>query len=225
MALEDDCSEANAQHFNMLGAALDYANTGWPVFPLRGKIPLTNHGFKEATTDEAQIRAWWTKWPEAGIGGVTGAASRCVVLDLDPRHGSDRSIAELEAKHGVPPVTPWSRTGGGGKHLIYQHPGGVIGNRAGIFLGVDVKGDGGYIVLPPSFHPSGKRYSWGQDTTIPLAPMPAWLTEALTPKPRRTQPASEFNRNGTSERYGERALREECAEVRACRARGHCDTL
>ena len=99
-----------------LTAALDYARRGWPVIPLhtltadgcscRGecssvaKHPRTEHGLKDATTDKETIRRWWQEWPDANVGVVAGAASGLVVLDVDPRHGGDESLRELEEQHG-----------------------------------------------------------------------------------------------------------------------------
>ena len=105
--------------------ALEYANRGIRIFPLRprDKRPLTTHGFKEATADEAQILEWWDKWPDANIGLVTGAISGCWVLDLD-----GDADALLNARNIALPQTPTSRTGGGGKHILFKHPGRVVPN-------------------------------------------------------------------------------------------------
>ena len=100
--------------------ALEYASRGWPVFPVHvpagggcscgnpgcehvGKHPRTQHGLLDATTDEATIRQWWTDWPDANIGFATGAASGIVVLDIDPRHGGDKTLAGWERQHGLLP--------------------------------------------------------------------------------------------------------------------------
>src|ERR1035437_8572538 len=89
----------------MLRAALDYAAHGVPVFPCgpRAKEPITEHGFKDATTDDSQVREWWTKWPLANIGIPTGAVSGIVALDIDP--GGDESLADLRRQYGPPPET------------------------------------------------------------------------------------------------------------------------
>jgi hypothetical protein len=162
-------------------AALNYARRGLPVFPVHGKLPLTEHGFKDATTDSETIRDWWRRWPDANIALPTGTASRLVVLDIDPRHGGDKSLMALEAKHGSLPETLESRTGGGGRHLFFALGNGQdIRNSAGkLGSGLDVRGDGGYIVAPPSVHPETKQpYVWTNKIKPVLAP--AWLVQALS---------------------------------------------
>jgi Bifunctional DNA primase/polymerase, N-terminal len=91
------------------------------------------------------------------VGIVTGEISNLVVLDFDPQHDGNASIERLERQIAPLPVTVEVTTGGGGRHLYFAHPGGLVRNRAGLAQGVDVRGDGGYIVAPPSVHPSGRR--------------------------------------------------------------------
>ncbi len=104
---------------NMKRAAEWYANKGFPVFPLKPgqKEPFTAHGFKDATTDAAQIQRWWERWPTANIGMPTGAVTELLVLDLDPRNGGPADRAELVNQFGSVPVTAEAITGGGGRHL------------------------------------------------------------------------------------------------------------
>ena len=157
-----------------------------------GKHPRPGGWEREATTDPAQIAAWWRRWPRAGVGVVTGRESAVVVVDLDARHGGEESLDLLEARHGRLPATVECLTGGGGRHLYFAHPGpGVpIANLQDGSLfggGVDIRGDGGFAVAPPTLHASGRRYTWewssGPDTT-PLAPLPDWLLRRLTgPRP------------------------------------------
>ena len=137
-------------------AALDYAARGVPVFPLvpRGKTPLTPHGFKDATKDLAQIEAWWTQHPNANIGMPTGSVSGLDVIDVDPRNGGDASLAALTGL----PETPCTLTGGGGIHLFLAHDPTVKHHAQGLGDGIDVQSTGGYVVLPPSIHPSGEAY-------------------------------------------------------------------
>ncbi len=164
-----------------LAAALAYAGRGWSVVPLvpREKRPLiawTPHQEKPAAEDE--VRTWFSRWPGANVGVVTGAVSGLVVLDIDPQHDGEESLAKLEAEHGPLPGTTMAVTGGGGRHLYFIHPGGVVRNKVGLAPGVDLRGDGGLIVAPPSIHPSGGRYAWapGHDpNAAPPARMPAWL--------------------------------------------------
>jgi len=164
-------------------AALAYARAGFPVFPVRGKIPATDHGFKDATRDEETIRRWWAANPGAGIGVPMGAVSGLVVLDVDPRHGGDASLEKLLAEHGLLPRGPVVRTGGGGEHRYFAHPGGHLPPVHGFRPGLDLQGDGSYVVAPPSPHASGGTYEW----VVPLIGgprpplLPAWLLRAAPP--------------------------------------------
>jgi hypothetical protein len=192
----------------LLKAALHYARMGWPVFPLHSpykngcscgnskctniaKHPRTVHGFKDATTDEKQIRKWWKKWPKANIGIRTGVESGIVVLDVDAQHGGARSLQLLEKAHGGLLPCPTVRTGGGGRHKYLSHPGVPIKSKTGIAPGLDIRGDGGYVVAPPSRHSSGKRYEWSEhahldQTVIPL--LPQWLQELVAePAPKHSK--------------------------------------
>ena len=132
----------------------------WPVFPCRvkGKEPLTPHGFKDATCDETQIRAWWTQWPNANIATPTGLG--WWVLDVDPRNGGKESLEVLTEKHGRLPDTLQQMTGGDGRHYCFATVKGVRIGCGTIAPGLDYKGEGGYILLAPSIHPNGKAYTW-----------------------------------------------------------------
>lgn len=171
----------------LLRAAIDYASAGWAVFPVapRAKTPLTSNGFKAATTDAARIREWWAKTPAANIGLDCGK-SGLVVIDLDRRGDKDGFAEwdELVERQHLPARTYTSLTGGGGRHLLFKAPPGVeIKNSAGkLAPGIDVRGVGGYIVLPPSIHPSGKPYQWA-DEFAQIEPLPEPLIEALTREP------------------------------------------
>jgi len=163
--------------------ALGHAARGWPVIPVqpRGKRPLVRwKRFQREVPDTAQIRAWWERWPEANVAIVTGSLSGLIVIDVDPRHGGDQSLAALEERHGALPRTLEAETGGGGRHLYFAHPGGILGNRVGLQPGIDVRGDGGCVVSPPSVHASGRRYAWakgrGPDDVEPVA-APPWLLD------------------------------------------------
>jgi hypothetical protein len=185
----------------MLDAALRYAGRGLPVFPLwpvlpfkygftcacgktircdsPGKHPiphLTPNGLKHATTDERTIKDWWTVQLDANIAIATGAV---IVIDIDPRHGGDRSLVELERTNCELPPTWRVHTGGGGKHIYLAAPPEItIKNSAGqLGAGIDVRGHGGYVVAPPSKHKSGGKYEWAAGKDI--APMPEWLITAL----------------------------------------------
>jgi hypothetical protein len=166
-----------------LRSALKYRELGWEPFPLKegAKEPLTEHGYLDATRDEKQIVRWWTKWPNANIGVPTGLLFW--VLDVDPRHGGDESLRMLIYKHGPLPDTIQQQTGGGGRHYLFLQPDQrEIGCHTAILPGLDVKGFGGYIVVPPSIHPSGNPYVWdGADRleNQPILPAPAWLLDLL----------------------------------------------
>jgi hypothetical protein len=147
-------------HVDHLAAALRYASQGVPVFPLapRSKFPLISaandgHGLHDATTDAAQIQAWWTAHPNANIGLRTGVAFD--VIDLD----SEAAVDALEsARAGRDRISGPVVATGKGFHYFVLPTG--LGNRAGVLPGVDYRGAGGYVVAPPSVHPSGTRYRW-----------------------------------------------------------------
>lgn len=160
-------------------AALALAARGLAVFPLHtpkpdgacdcrracdnvGKHPRTKNGWKDATTDSAQVEKWWTTWRNANIGIACGP-SGLVVLDVDPRHGGDESLADLRGVHGEDWLdTVTAITGGGGQHYLYRAPDVPrIANSAGVLgPGLDIRGDGGYIVAPPSRHETLNLYEW-----------------------------------------------------------------
>lgn len=146
-------------------AAVWWAERGFAVFPLqpRGKDPLDgSHGFKDATRDVATLRKWWSRAPEMNIGLSLGAPSGGVfALDLDAHdEGADGrdTLAEWEAEHGDLPDTLEVRTGSGGIHLLFRSDS-TVRPSANAQMAVDVRGDGSYIVAPPSVHPNGVRYA------------------------------------------------------------------
>ena len=155
-----------SEYPSMYDAAIEYAKKGFAVFPLkyRDKVPLTRNGCKDATTDAAQIKAWWQKYPNANIGLATGAVSQNVFvidLDIDEDCGIDgyHSLEDWQREHGDFPETWTAITGRGGYHMYFRGDG-KIKNRAGIIDGVDIRGNGGYVVAPPSIHKNGRRYEW-----------------------------------------------------------------
>ncbi len=162
-------------------AALDYLARGWSVIPIRAKakrpaVPWKAYQNKCAT--EETVHAWFRRTPDYNVGIVTGALSGLIVLDIDPRHGGNASLRKLEREHGALPDTLESITGGGGRHVYFSHPGGEVRNRVGIVPGIDLRGDGGCIVAPPSVHPSGKPYRWVRGRgpgQVKLARLPDWL--------------------------------------------------
>lgn len=157
--------------------ALYYSRLGLAVFPIkpRSKQPLTEHGLKDASKEPEQIESWWSRWPTANIGIATGAVSGGLVvidLDVDKDKGIDGRVTlrEWEAEHEKLPDNTWLViTGRGGYHYFY-HDTSTVRNRTGIYEGIDIRGDGGYIVAPPSVHPNGNTYEWEQDPMLyPLA--------------------------------------------------------
>ncbi len=160
-------------------AALSYAKRAIPVFPCEpgGKRPLTINGFWDATTDTHRIKAWWARWPAANVGVPTGERSGLLVLDVDLRGGGLESLAALERENGSLPKTARSRTGGGGVHVFFRYPPEKeVRNSAGCLgRGLDVRGEGGYVVVPPSR--TQGVYEW-IDRSYPI--QAAWLLERLS---------------------------------------------
>lgn len=147
-------------------AAVEYINMGLAVFPIKykDKIPLTRNGCKDATTDAAIVKAWWQKYPNANVGIATGLKSGglfVIDLDIDEDKGINgyQTIRDWERKNGILPDTWSSITGRGGYHLFFKSSK-QITNRTGILEGVDIRGEGGYIVAPPSTHANGHKYEW-----------------------------------------------------------------
>ena len=182
----------------MLRAALAYAAMGFAVFPCasRGKAPLTAHGVKDATKDPEAIRALWSAHLGANVGIATGAISGIVVLDIDPRHGGDDTLEALQAQYKMLPETPLVLTGGGGLHYYFKHPGVAVPNSAGrVGAGIDMRGDGGYVIAPRSIHESGSRYLWEVSSRIdeiPPAGIPPWLFKLITETPTSTGEHARF---------------------------------
>lgn len=163
-------------------AALHFAEQGYPVFPLRprSKIPATENGLKDASTDLDQVRRWWGRNPDANIGLVTGPASRCWVLDIDNNKDGEASLRRLEADHGPLPETVETLTGSGGRHVWFRWPRIGPGPRNSasadcLGSGIDVRGEGGYVVAPPSIHPNGRKYECSVDSAEQMAAAPPWL--------------------------------------------------
>lgn len=150
-------------------AALEYAKLGFAVLPLepRGKNPLgilVPHGVKNATTDRGVIKSWWSKAPNANVGIACGAASNgLVVIDIDnhkEHENGEESLAAWSRETGESlPETLTAFSGSGGRHLYYRSDK-KIRNKVGLIPGVDIRGEGGYIVAPPSIHETGGEYRW-----------------------------------------------------------------
>lgn len=182
----------------MLKAALDYARLGWSVIPIepRGKRPLIRwEACQYRRAEVTEVADWFQRWPDANLAVVTGLVSALVVLDLDPRRGADAALTGLERAHGALPETVESQTGGGGRHLYFAHPGEVVPDRVGIAPGVDLHGDGGYVVAPPSLHASGEAYRWLRSPDVcPLSPLPDWLIGGADQGPHHGHPPDHWRR-------------------------------
>lgn len=162
------------------GAAVRLARFGFYVFPCkaREKVPATRNGLSDAKRDLDAITACWSEHPHLNIGVRTGAESGIVVVDVDGDEGWD-SLHALEDEHGELPSTASVTTPRGGQHLYFVHPGSSVKNSVGL-LGpsLDVRGDGGYVLAPPSVGPGGRAYV--VDEQIAPVPMPDWLLEQIT---------------------------------------------
>jgi hypothetical protein len=169
---------ASLQSQSKLVWALEYARHGLHVFPLHsihngrctcgrdcgknaGKHPRVAGGFKAATTNASQIEAWWRKWPDANIGIATGSTSGIVVIDIDGAGGL-AALQSLVAQFGTLPRTLIVKTSRGW-HLYFRAPASGIPIPCSADGGLDVRGDGGYAVAPPSVHVSGHVYEWRTD--------------------------------------------------------------
>lgn len=212
--------------FEDLGVwALRYAAAGVPVVPLyepadtpcgcacgrldckrQGKHPRTPHGLGDASTAPAVVRSWWSRWPTANVGGLTGRVFD--VCDVDGPAGA-AAVAALvgEACHGGGLV----RTGSGGWHLFVTPTG--QGNRVKFMPEVDWRGVGGYVVLPPSRHMSGQAYRWVRPLDVATLPSaPAGLLAALNPP---TAPAVRRPVAIRGDGYADAALTRECERLAA----------
>lgn len=176
-------------------AALALAAGGWSVVPMHdgtglrcscgrprcpsvGKHPrVLWERWMNRRAGPTDLEFWWDRWPEANVGVVTGWVSALVVVDVDPRNGGDETLAALEAEKQALPATITSLTGGGGRHLFFAHPTHLVPSRP-LGPGVDLKAEGGVVVVPPSRHASGQSYRWqpghgpGQHA---LAALPDWI--------------------------------------------------
>jgi hypothetical protein len=220
--------EASVEHLTMLDSALQCARHRWVVFPLqpRSKVPFTPHGHLDATNNVEQITEWWSTSPMANI-GVALEANELVAIDIDPRHGGSYAELDRAVDLGRPLV---SRTGGGGWHLLYRDAGIVLRtdlDHVGL-VGIDVK-QRGYIVAPPSVHPSGDRYRWEHEclTDLNLHAVLEVMPDAVValcakpPEPERPVYASHVGRLTASQRcWVEAALTKACDRLaRATRGR------
>ena len=198
----------------VLDAALQYADLGWSVVPLHypledggcscgksgcrsvGKHPTVGSWTALATSDASTVSDWFDDDPDLNLGIATGGESRLVVVDLDTKDDGILNFDKLLEVHGELPPTPSAMTGSGGLHYYFLAPEGVtIRNSASkLAKGVDIRGEGGQVVAPPSIHACGELYSWiDSPTDTPPAPLPEWLCEALrerAPSPKSSPKGS-----------------------------------
>lgn len=189
-------------NIKMLEWALFWASQNIPVFPVHpafngicgcakgskcasaGKHPISRlapKGSHSGTTDPEIIKKWWAAEPYANIGGRMGGLIRLLAVDIDPRAGGDASFFDLVEAHGDEwTATLRHRTGSNGFHLFYVVPHDIEFQKAKLAPGIDLKWHGGYVVLPPSLHVSGRRYEIAE--AVPARPAPDWLIEELTRK-------------------------------------------
>jgi hypothetical protein len=163
-------------------AAVAYATNGWSVFPCKGKQPITSDGFKGASALPEAVQALWARDPQANVGWAVPGG--WFALDVDPRHGGDVSLLELQREHGPLPWTLRARTGGGGEHWIYRIPAGVeLRQMAGFRPGLDTRmGGRGYLLIAPSIHPETKQaYRW--HTCVEPTDPPGWLVDLIKVRP------------------------------------------
>lgn len=220
---------------NLTLIATRYAERGWSVFPLasREKTPITPHGFKDATTDATMIKRWWNSKAH-NVGIATGAVSGFFVIDVDGDEGMTEWRA-LSADH-EPINTLTAITGGGGLHLLFTWVEQWPINNSPISKNIHVRGNGGYIVAPPSIHPNGTEYRW-QDESVAIADAPLWLFELLIGDKRKrsslppsvidaqTSVSSSNNHSTNLSRYVEAALRSAADRVRSAVEGARNDTL
>jgi len=234
----------------MAQAALKYAEFGWRVFPCvpQGKMPLdlcdecmtrmpayepqatekscpgcgviyskqNKRGCHLGTTDAARIEQWWRAVPDANIGLATGHG--IVVVDIDGPEG-EATLSALTAVHGDMPFTPQQATGNG-RHFMFSVPAEFRNSARKAGPGIDSRADGGYVVVAPSVHPSGKRYEWLADarpSKTPLAPMPEWLVALLSKpeQPAAPRPAT-AERSPSHDKYVQTAWEREFVNVATC---------
>lgn len=150
----------------MLNHALKYQKMGLSVIPLepKGKKPLVPWAeFQKRKATDVELKEWWKKWPNANIGIVTGTISGVCVVDLDGLEG-------LQSAQNMGLTSNCVSLTGDGKHLWYRHPGQVVENTVRMAPGIDLRGDGGYVVCAPSVHESGRRYRFVTSLNLNLLP-------------------------------------------------------
>jgi hypothetical protein len=193
------------QHHVRRAAAQTYARHGWSVIPLTsGKkhpplVAWKTYATERPTLD--RVRRWFQRWPTANIGVVTGAVSGITVLDVDVKPGKrgDHTLAALVEKHGSLPLTAQQQTWSGGTQFLFAHAPGVRNSSGAIGPGLDIRGEGGYIVVAPSIvetEGGAGSYVWKTPWNVPLAPMPSWLLSHLADQPHALSPSRRSTTGG-----------------------------
>jgi hypothetical protein len=178
-------------------------------------LPAIARGFYSATTNPETIKRLW-RIADRNVGIPTGAMSGFWVLDIDGADG-EAALADLQRKHGALPPTREAITGSGGRHLLFKYVGPIQTTVGRIAPGIDTRGDGGYIVAPPSIHPNGRAYAWRSYDQLAIAP--DWLVTLARTKPsiseRALQAMGPPRRQGQPDAYGRVALEHEIADLAA----------
>jgi len=188
--------------------AIFYASLQFPIIPLYepnihgecscantkcssiGKHPRVKHGLNDATTEIKKIQAWWKKWPNANIGLITGQSSGKIVIDIDPKNGGFESLQSMKEQYGSLFGTS-VKSGGQGLHFYFDNPSANnVSNKVNVLPGVDVRGNGGYIIAPPSKHMSGHFYEWLEEA-IDSNPIPDWLLNLIVHIPHKSPAKTE----------------------------------
>lgn len=169
-------------------AAAALAAAGWRVFPLKpvSKLPAIKGWPTLATSDVATVVNWWKQWPNAGIAIATGGG--VAVLDVDCKNGAQgyASLAAIEAAHGPLPPTLTVDTPSGGRHYYFAAQG--LRTSAGqLAVGLDIRGEGGYVVAPPTVLADGRAYRWVHVAAPAMAP--AWIAAASAHASTELRPA------------------------------------
>lgn len=177
----------------MVRSALAYAGRGWSVMPCGvDKRPLVAWGSRQRERADAdQVRDWWRTWPDANVAVVTGAVSGIVVLDIDHKPGGADGAETLRDAGLDVPATRAVRTPSGGTHAYFRHPGGDLRNwqKRADLPGVDARGDGGYVLAPPSRTADGDYAAVPQTRFLPFADPPDWLVAGMRGGHRAEKPS------------------------------------
>nr|WP_325301982.1 bifunctional DNA primase/polymerase [uncultured Dysosmobacter sp.] len=166
----------------------------FPCWPME-KNPATTHGCKDATTDLEQIQKWWTGTYFYNIGIATGNGIVVLDVDINDQAGKygDETLDELEKQCGPLPDTWMCLTGGGGIHYYFACDDPALTVGVEFAPGLDYRGNGGYVIAPPSVHKNGRTYEWEVNhtpTNCPLAPLPDWLHQLMLQGKEKDKPSN-----------------------------------